>query len=137
MITNYMNYDALFKLAESAFRFVIDNNIDGHIRTSADLYCSESANCVRDAKIEVIKNASDLSSKEKMEYLNAIDELEFEHKMKCVEAADRSAEKKADTAIKVIDRLLLAATAGCCVFEVASGIQNYTGHLQIVPKSSR
>ncbi len=137
MITNYMNYDALFKLAESTFKFVIDNNVEGHIRTATDLYSSESANSVRDAKLEVIKNAADLSSKEKIEYLNAIDEQEFEHKLKCVELADISAEKRADTVIKVIDRLMLVATAGYCVFEVASGIQNYTGQLQIVPKSTR
>lgn len=136
MISNSIIVEALSRLAESVFKYLTDNKTEEHENAANNLYCSEATNSVRDAKIEVIRNSTDLSSKEKINYLNSIDEQEFEHKMKCVEATDRSAEKKAESAIKVIDRIFILTLMGCAAFEVANGIQNYTGQLQIVPKST-
>ena len=112
-----------------------------YARAVNEIYGYEPNYSELDVLANLIKNATDISTKDKNVLLLAIadkrSELrqrEFEHKKACAQIVDSSNERRAETVLKIIGGILIAVSTGFAAYGAAKGIQGNAGQLRIEPR---
>lgn len=109
-----------------------------------EIYGHEPHYSELDTLAELIKNATDIPTNEKIVLLQAladkrreIRETEFEYKRTCAQTIDNASEKRADIILKIFGGILIAASAGLTAYGVTKGIKGRSSQLQIEPRKRR
>ena len=112
-----------------------------YARAVNEIYGYEPNYSELDVLANLIKEATDISTRDKNVLLIAIadkrSELrqkEFEYKKACAQIVDSNNERRAETVLKIIGGILIAVSAGCAAYGVAKGIQGNAGQLRIEPR---
>lgn len=115
-----------------------------YARAVNEIYGHEPNYSELDTLSDLIKNATDIPTKDKSVLLlaladkrSAIRKTEFEYKQACAQIVDKGFERKAEAALKIIGGILIALTAGCAAYSSAKGIQSSSRQLHIEPRTRR
>lgn len=115
-----------------------------YARAVIEIYGHEPDYSELDVLANLIKTATDISTKEKNDLLLAIADKrteirkkEIEYKRACAQIVDAGSERKAETVLKILNGVLIALTAGCAAYGVAKGIQSNSSQLRIEPRNRR
>ena len=115
-----------------------------YAKAVAEIYGHEPDYSELDELTELIKNATDISTKDKNDLLLAITDKkteirkkELEYKRECAKIVDAGSERKAEIALKILNGVLIVLAAGCTAFGVAKGMQNNQSQLRIEPRKRR
>lgn len=109
-----------------------------------EIYGHEPDYSELDTLAELIKNATDISTKDKSALLLAladkrseIRKREFQYKSTSAQIVDNGSERRAEIVLKILNGVLIAVSAGCAAYGVAKGIHSNSGQLHIEPRIRR
>ena len=144
MIPISVAVDVLKQALDFTSNFVGKFDDEKYARAVNEIYGHEPTYSELDVLSELIKNATDISTKDKSVLLLAladkrseIQKNEYEYKQACAQVVDSGCERKAEIALKIISGVLIALSAGCAAYGVAKGIQGNSGQLRIEPRTRR
>ncbi len=141
MINCFFTSEAISKLATSVFNFIGKPDPDEYAKAVKNLHDPEVTQKILEERIKAIENDSRLSRGEKEAHKNEVlsqyQTRDIEHMQACADIVDRDTKNKSEVANKIIWGIIVGAAAAGATYYVANGIHNYTGQLQIVPKSTR
>lgn len=144
MIPINVAVDVLKQALDFTGNFVGKFDDEKYARAVNEIYGHEPNYSELDALSDLIKNATDIPTRDKSVLLLAladkrseIRKSEFEYKQACAQVVDRGLERKAENALKIISGVLIALSAGCAAYGVAKGIQGNSGQLRIEPRTRR
>ena len=141
MINYFFSSEAISKLATSVFDFIGKPAPEEYAKAVKDLHDPDVTHRILEERIKDIENDSKLSRNEKEtlknDVLSQYQTRDTEHMQACADIVDRDTKNKSEVATKIIWGFVAGVAAVGAAYSVASGIQNYTGQLQIVPRSTR
>lgn len=115
-----------------------------YARAVNEIYGHEPDYSELDTLEELIKNATDISTKDKSVLLLAladkrseIRKREFEYKSTSAQIVDNGSERRAEIVLKIFNGVLIAVSVGCAAYGAAKGIYSNSGQLYIEPRIRR
>lgn len=115
-----------------------------YARAVNEIYGYEPDYSELDTLAELIKNATDISTKDKSVLLLAladkrseIRKREFEYKRTSAQIVDNGSVRRTEIVLKILNGVLIAVSAGCAAYGVTKGIYSNSGQLHIEPKIRR
>ena len=144
MIPINVAVDVLKQALDFTSGFVGKFDEEKYARAVNEIYGHEPNYSELDVLADLIRNATDISTKDKSDLLFAladkrcqIREREFEHKRTSAQIIDNGSARRAEIALKIINGVIIAVTVGCAAYGVTKGIQSNPRQLHIEPRSRR
>ena len=141
MINYFLNSEVIPQLVTSVFDFIGKPDPEEYARAVKTLQDPEELQRIYEDRIKDIENDSKLSRLEKEAFKNdALKRYQagvIETMQASADVVDRDIKNKSEAGNKIIWGIVAGVVVLGAAYGVANGIQNYTGQLQIVPKTSR
>lgn len=137
----FFTSEAIYKLATSVLDFIGKPAPEEYARAVKDLHNPDVTQRILEERIKDIENDTELSRSEKEAHKNDVlsqyQARDTEHMLACADIVDRDSKNKSETANKIVWGIVAGVAALGAAYGVANGIHNYTGQLQIVPRSTK
>lgn len=141
MINYFLNSEVIPQLVTSVFDFIGKPDPEEYARAVKTLQDPEELQRIYEDRIKDIENDSKLSRLEKEAFKNdALKRYQagvIETMQASADVVDRDIKNKSEAGNKIIWGIVAGVVVLGAAYGVATSIQNYTGQLQIVPKTSR